>query len=268
MKIASTPLTACLLFLAIASAAHPRVSPTQTPEASASRTPVVLELFTSEGCSSCPPADALLIKLGTQQPVPDAEIIVLEEHVDYWDHDGWVDPFSSPEWTARQEEYVTKFKGKTSFTPQMLVNGQEFSGTEQQALSVIGTAAHGPVAEITVTPEASAAKDTQRFSVRVDKVPETADHDSADIWLAVTETGLQTAVKAGENAGRDLRHSAVLHSLNKIGSVKTGSGASAFASSQKVSIKPNWKRENLRVVVFVQGRKSLSILGAASVKVD
>src|ERR1700683_211864 len=116
LRLSLAILAACSVLAAMAKAQ------TSTPEAG--RKPVVVvELFTSEGCSSCPPADALLRRLQEQQPVAGAEVIALEEHVDYWNHDGWSDPFSSPEWTQRQLEYGTKFKND-AYTPQMVVDGQ------------------------------------------------------------------------------------------------------------------------------------------------
>lgn len=227
--------------------------------------PVVVELFTSEGCSSCPPADALLMKLETAQPVQGAKVIAIEEHVDYWNHDGWTDPFSSTIWTQRQADYVLKFKGKEPYTPQMIVDGQTqmVGGHELEAREAIQQAASQPQTDVTVSPGESSGA-SQDFKVRIGKLVGNTDKDSSEVWLAITESGLGSSVGAGENAGKDLRHASVLRSLHKIGVAK-GNGDTTFDSSTKVKFNSGWKRQNLQVVVFIQDRKSLHILGAASI---
>src|SRR2546428_644665 len=100
--------------------AHPQAS---AKTAEMSRTPVILELFTSEGCSSCPPADALLAKLANEQPLANVQLIALEEHVDYWNDLGWTDPFSSRDWTERQYVYAGALRNGNPYTPQMVVDG-------------------------------------------------------------------------------------------------------------------------------------------------
>lgn len=253
---------------AVPQAARPEAPAAQAAAPQAERTPVLVELFTSEGCSTCPPADALLSKLQTDQPIGDAEIIGLEEHVDYWNHDGWVDAYSSSDWTLRQQEYVTKFKGKSPFTPQMIVDGQrQFLGNNaREAIEAIREAAHRQKTQISIAAEVPEKSDTGRFEVRVGTVAGSASQDPADVWMAVTEEGLETAVKAGENAGKNLPHAAIVRSFHKIGAVPAKDGA-AFVTSQQVKFKSNWKKQNLRIVVFVQERKSLRILGATSARV-
>ena len=96
--------------------------------------PVVVELFTSEGCSSCPPADAFLARLESQQPIPNTQIIALEEHVDYWNSDGWIDPFSGREWTLRQQDYAETLKNNP-YTPQLVVDGHtELVGSREACI--------------------------------------------------------------------------------------------------------------------------------------
>ena len=240
----------------------------QSPETGVDRTPVVVELFTSEGCSTCPPADALLSKLETDQPVAGAEVIGLEEHVDYWNHDGWVDSYSSPNWTLRQEMYVARFKGNSPFTPQMIVDGQlQFVGNNAiDAQSAIRDAAHRVKTQVSIVAGITSKNDAARFEVRVGSGTVIPDQEPADVWMAVTEDGLETAVKAGENAGKNLRHAAILRSLHKIGSLPA-KGTSPLVLNEQVKFQSNWKRENLRIVIFVQERKSLRILGAASVRI-
>lgn len=254
-------------------AAGSQASATQAAEAKptgaqSARTPVIVELFTSEGCSTCPPADALLIKLAKVQPVPGAEVIALEEHVDYWNHDGWTDPYSAPDWTLRQQEYVARFKGQTPFTPQMIVDGQrEFVGnSSRDALNAIKEATLQTKVQISITPETAAKSDTEHIEVRVGNLSGIAGQEPADVWMAVTEEGLGTDVKAGENAGKNVQHAAIVRSLRKIGTA-SGKDSSAFVTNQQVKFKSNWKKENLRIVVFVQERKTLHILGAASTRV-
>jgi hypothetical protein len=243
-------------------------------EASASkpvltRTPVLVELFTSEGCSSCPPADALLLTLYKDQPVDGADVIALEEHVDYWDELGWKDPFSSPEWTRRQREYAAALRNGSVYTPQMVVDGQaEFVGSrERQSEQEISAGARRTKTQVIVTPNGSGADGTPQFSVRVGRLMGGTSGDLGEIWLAVAENNLQSSVSSGENAGEHLRHTSVLRTLRKIGMTETNKDES-FSGDPLVRLDRAWKRENTRVIVFVQERKSRKILGAAEAELS
>ncbi len=240
----------------------------RTSTSSSKRAPVVVELFTSEGCSDCPPADALLKNFELQQPIPGVEVIALEEHVDYWNHDGWVDPFSSASWTFRQQDYVAKLKGSTEYTPQMVVDGRsQFVGSnEPAAVAAITSAAHGPQVNVTIGPENIDGNAAREFSVSVGKLAAAAARGDANVWLAVTEDGLHSSVKAGENAGRVLYHAAVLRSLSKIGVAKPGGESASFTGNARVKFNSHWNRANLRVVAFVQEKHSMKILGAAETR--
>jgi len=226
--------------------------------------PVVVELFTSEGCSSCPPADALLAKLFKDQPVNGAEIIALEEHVDYWDSLGWKDPFSSNEWTHRQQEYADAFGNHGVYTPQMVVDGQaEIVGSRaRESEKEISEGARRAKTQVVLTSRGNGADGSPQYSVQVGKLTGGKNGDTAEVWLAVTEDDLQSAVTRGENAGERLRHTSVLRSLRKIGVAEANKDES-FSGAANVRLEPAWRRENTRVIVLVQQRKSRRILGAA-----
>jgi hypothetical protein len=233
------------------------------------RVPVVVELFTSEGCSSCPPADALLAKLAeTPHPIEGAEIITLEEHVDYWDSLGWKDPYSSYEWTMRQQQYAEVFRSGSIYTPQMVVDGRaEFVGSrEGRAEKEIFQAAHTAKTEVTIFADKAGTDGTQQLTIRLGKLTGAACGDTPEVWLGVTESKLHSAVTRGENAGESLRHTTVLRMLKKIGKAELNKDP-AFASDQRVRLDSAWKRENTRVIVLVQERGSRKILGAASLGV-
>lgn len=249
---------------ALFAVAAPLAAQTRAP--ATKRVPVLVELFTSEGCSDCPPADALLTNLETRQPVPGVEVIALEEHVDYWNHAGWVDPFSSASWTFRQKEYAAKLKGATEYTPQMIVDGEtQFVGSNAaNALIAILNAAHQPHADISISTGKAEGKDAQDFSVTVGNLEGIPPGDAAYVWLAVTEDGLYSSVGAGENAGHKLHHTAVLRSLNKIGIAKPSGASASFSGDPRVKFGSHWKRDQLRVIVFAQDKRSLRILGAAA----
>jgi len=224
------------------------------------RTPVLVELFTSEGCSSCPPADALLAKLDELQPVAGVTVIALEEHVDYWDHQGWRDPFSSADFTARQQRYAGLLHLESPYTPEMVIDGRsEFVGNDsERALHELASAARSPKTPVHLMLK-DKAPDRISLTVNVD-----ATKASGDVLLAIAETGLSSDVARGENAGRNLKHSAVVRKLSTIGKLKSGE---PFSAEPVVRLAKPWKPENLRVVVFIEDGGSRKVLGAAEVAV-
>lgn len=246
-------------------AASPQES-SKAPETK--RSLVVVELFTSEGCSSCPPADALLARLAEENAADHAQIVALEEHVDYWDDLGWRDPFSSHNWTERQFVYAGVLGNENPYTPQMVVDGSvEFTGSRaQQAEKAIAEAAARIKIPVTLSLQAPADKPgTENFSVQVGKLTPSRKGGAAEVWLAITETGLHSSVTRGENAGHELRHAAVVRLMRKIGEAKPERDIS-FAGDEAIPLRKEWDRKNLRAVAFVQEKNSLRILGAGEIQ--
>jgi hypothetical protein len=268
MKIVSATVlklsfAACIFCLGFDSHGNAQNAPTD-----AGRKAVVVELFTSEGCSTCPPADALLQLLQDHQPIAGAEVIALEEHVDYWNHLGWSDPYSSAEWTQRQAAYSAFFK-EQMYTPQMVVDGtkQFVGGSGSDARLAIENAIRRVATDVSIAPGSVDAKGTREFTVSVGQLAGNTAGDAAEVWLAVTEDGLESSVSRGENSGQVLHHAATLRSLRKIGAAESGKAPVSFAGQPRVKFDSHWNPEKLHVVVFVQEKKSRLIVGAASLKV-
>jgi hypothetical protein len=226
---------------------------------------VMVELFTSEGCSSCPPADDVLTRFITTQPVSGVIVVALGEHVDYWDRLGWRDPFSSASLTSRQTQYgATVFRTGNIYTPQMVIDGRlEGIGSDFGAIrKAVLEAARTPKANITVS--ARREGDDVRVNLSVDaQVP---GKEPADVTVAITEDRLVTAVRRGENGGRTLRHSAVVRSMTTVGELMPGN--LTFKKSVSSALARDWKSENLRLVAFVQERQSRRIVGVGTVAPD
>jgi hypothetical protein len=203
-------------------------------------TPVLVELFTSEGCSDCPPADRLLAHL-------DGQAIVLSEHVDYWDHLGWKDPFSASQFSRRQQDYCTQLSSQGPYTPQMIVDGEtEFVGSDAtRAAAAIAKAARRPKAEVKLS------RSPAGLQVEIASPPA-----GGDVWLALADDRDASQVVAGENRGRHLEHVAVVRSLRKIGSVKRGGSFSHLVELPAASAPQ-------RVVVFVQEPGEGRVTGVA-----
>jgi hypothetical protein len=231
------------------------------------REPVIVELFTSEGCSSCPPADALLAELDARQPLGSAEVIAIEEHVDYWDELGWKDPYSSFYWTSRQRDYAGTLRNGNPYTPQMVVDGTAgfVGGRGSTARQEIEKAAAVRKAKVVISQVAGAQNKAAAFNVSVEELPSLTAKDTAEVLLAITESGLHTAVKGGENNGKELQHSPILREFRVIGTVGK-SGEQTFTAQPSVKLDSKWNVGNLRAVVFVQEKKSRRILAAGAIR--
>lgn len=222
----------------------------------ADATPVLVELFTSEGCSSCPPADDLLARLIARQPIDTARVIALGEHVDYWDQLGWKDRFSSAALTNRQQIYSSQLRADGPYTPQLVVDGRlecvgSDAGAARRLIATAATAAHGAL---------TISFDGLRMRVTATSLPQKST-DRADVLLAITEDHLRTDVKRGENHGRTLSHVAVVRQLLKIGDA---AGSSATVEHE-MAVAPDWQRDRLSVVAFVQQRRNGAVLASAMI---
>lgn len=217
---------------------------------------ILVELFTSEGCSSCPPADALLRQLDAQADKTASEIVVLSEHVDYWDGQGWHDRFSSHDYTERQEEYARRFRIDEPYTPEMVVDGTaQFTGNDVGRLqsALRDAAIHAKTSLKVDAREINPSEIVVSFEAG--QLPSGSKH--ADLYVALADNQDETKVGGGENSGKSLQHVAVLRSLQKIGKV----GPEGLQKEVKLRL-PKGEPGNLRLVAFVQEPDNGPVLGA------
>jgi hypothetical protein len=218
---------------------------------SIAQNPVVVELFTSEGCSSCPPADAVLLQLSQQKPDDRAQLILMGEHVDYWNYIGWTDRFSSKQFSERQSEYA-KASHAEVYTPQMVIDGQEqFVGNDAAEV-------HSRIAAATKKPKPAQVSLAWEGNGRLRVSVHSSQAVKAEVLLAITEDGLSTQVAKGENGGKTLHHAAVVRQLSQIGEVTNGT----FEKTVDVARKGDWNAGEVKVAVLVQDAASKKILGA------
>jgi hypothetical protein len=220
-----------------------------------SRSFAILELFTSEGCSSCPPADRLLPQLASI----DVNIIPLSFHVDYWDRYGWKDPFSSVSFTDRQRDYARQFKLESIYTPQLVINGAyELVGSNKSAAE---------------TDIRKLLKETALVELIIDDVKKENDQLSAkcylkgdfqrcDVFVAVVQKHAEVNVKAGENRGVKLSHTNVVRSLLKL-PAREKIDFQVPVPPELTDDNASANKQNWQLIIYTQRRDDLRITGAA-----
>lgn len=218
---------------------------------------VLVELFTAQGCSSCPPADRLLTAMGSD-PDLGKQVVPLAFHVTYWNTDAWHDRFSDAAWTKRQKEYVIAGGGERIYTPQMVIGGgaqcvgadvkcikagvEAAAAKAQGAVSVVPAVRGGEVV-VTVTAQAPAGQKT------------------LDVMVALYESGLDTEVRGGENAQKTLHDDYVVRRLQRAFRV---SGEAQRQQAVTLELEPEWQRGRLGVAAFLQDPKTHQVFGAAA----
>jgi hypothetical protein len=228
----------------------------QTASLTSARVPVLVELFTSEGCSSCPAADAHLARLQREQPVAGAEVIPIALHVDYFDHAGWKDAFSSPAFSDRQHDYSRIFGADSVYTPQIVVNGRDaVVGTENTLVdqAIASAARRGPLPL-----EVVAQQTGDRLQLQITAPAAPRGGEEIAILAAITQDGLSSDVTRGENSGRRLHHVAVARTLARIDVL----GSNTRVIKHSIPIRRAWGDSGLKAVVWLQGRKSRQVYGA------
>jgi hypothetical protein len=274
-KLALTALSTLTLGAVVFASARGGVAASAAPPPGAGDGSIaIVELFTSQGCSSCPPADRLLSKLAESGPYK-GRVLPLSFHVDYWNYIGWQDPFSSAQWTARQKQYAQRaFHTGRIYTPQVVVDGRAecIGSNEAEVLEKLRSAlAEGSAARVTLrldplTPEGQLHLHASANLLRDAGKGAAGARPDLDLWVAIYESGLSTEVKAGENTAKLLRNDRVVRRLEKVLSLPGKAGAKEEGEI-RLGIDKRWKASELGVAAFLQDPSTLAIYGAAGAEV-
>jgi hypothetical protein len=229
----------------------------QTAPEAAAKPAVLVELFTSEGCSSCPPADAALAELDRRKSFAGAPVVVLSEHVDYWDHDGWRDPFSSALWTQRQNFYNEHFHLESVYTPQMIIDGaQQVSGNNgpqiSQAIEKAATQQDKVTLAIT---DATWSGDSLQATVAVTNIPPAIK--GANLYAVIADDADTSSVARGENSGRTLQHVSVVRVMRKVGKLQ-----GPYNGQVQISLPRGTAHGKMRLILFAQKGDNGQVFGA------
>ena len=219
----------------------------------------LLELYTSEGCDSCPPTDRWVSALAARALTPE-RVVTLGFHVDYWNYLGWNDPFARPEYSVRQRAANHRNKARVVYTPQLMFNGADYrrGALRDDFADRLGTVNQGePGARISLKLSAQPQGTLAALGKAV--VADPAQRGATRAWLALYENNLSTEVKAGENRGKRLRHDYVVRELAGPFPVDPA-GEAAF--NYRFRLDPRWKTADLALAAFVQNEHTGDVLQA------
>lgn len=220
------------------------------------RVPILIELFSSQGCSSCPPAEKLLNTWGMEL-FEKGQALPLAFHVDYWDSLGWKDPFSSPLFTQRQRQYASALAADSLFTPEMVVEGRSgFNGSDSYRAYQEIAKSTGSSNLLTLAIPANTLGKNLRFKVGVSYSPQDQENPHLKLWAVIFENHLETSVQRGENSGQLLKENFVVRQLSEI-QIPATAKTPPFAA--EVPWNNRWIKNNTGFAVFLQDSKTMEI---------
>lgn len=225
--------------------------------------PIVLELFTSQGCSSCPPADRFLRELADDPKWGD-RVIPLSFHVDYWNYLGWKDPFSKGAWTARQGDYVEAMGGATMYTPQIVIHGREdaVGSRFQQVKQALEDQAHNPDAHLIDVSVESLVRGKRSLRGEVKVSGRLPDTPSSYVLVGIAfQKGLSTDIRRGENAGKTLKNDFVVRNLEVLSQLQESTNLD-LNKTFTIGLDKGIESDQLGLAVIVQNKQSMEIVGA------